>query len=120
MCLTAGVAVNGALIDENERSTGMRKTGLFNGIFALLTTTLTSFQSIIFTNIINWFGYDGNAVVQTERAIFGIRVGAGLVPLIMGAIGFIPLLLFPISKTVEKDLSEYSSKLRRSTIKSQE
>lgn len=120
MCLTAGVAVNGALIDENERSTGIRKTGLFNGIFALLTTTLTSFQSIIFTNIINWFGYDGNAAIQTERAIFGIRVGAGLVPLIMGAIGFVPLLIFPISKTIEKELSEYSSKLRRSTIKSQE
>jgi hypothetical protein len=38
----------------------------------------------------------------------------------MGAIGFIPLLIFPISKKVEKELSEYSSRLRRSTIKSQE
>lgn len=120
MCLTAGVTINGALIDENERSTGIRKTGLFNGIFALLATTLTSLQSIIFTNIINWFGYDGNAAVQTDRAVWGIRVGAGLVPLIMGAIGFIPLLMFPIGKNLEKEISEYSSGLRRSTLKAQE
>ncbi len=120
MCLTAGVAVNGALIDENERATGIRKTGLFNGLFALIATTLTSFQSIIFTNIIQWFGYDGNAAVQTERAVQGIRIGAGLVPLIMGAIGLIPLLLFPIGKDLEKELSEYSTGLRRNEDRSQE
>lgn len=120
MCLTAGVAINGALIDENERATGIRKTGLFNGIFALLTTTLTSFQSIIFTNIINWFGYDGNAAVQTERAVLGIRIGAGLIPLIMGAIGFIPILIFPIGKALEKELSEFSSGRRRGLVKAQE
>ena len=120
MCLTAGVAINGALIDENERATGIRKTGLFNGIFALLTTTLTSVQSVIFTNIIQWFGYDGNAVVQTERAIQGIRIGAGLVPLIMGTIGFIPLLLFPIGKNQEKEISEYSAGLRRNIMTPQE
>lgn len=120
MCQTAGVAINGALIDENERATGIRKTGLFNGIFALLTTSFTSFQAIIFTNIIQWFGYNGNAAVQTERAMQGIRVGAGLVPLIMGAIGFVPLLLFPIGRTLEKELSEYSAGLRRNTLKSME
>ena len=114
------VAINGALIDENERTTGIRKTGLFNGLFALIATTLTSFQSIIFTNIIQWYGYDGNAAVQTERAIQGIRIGAGLVPLIMGAIGFIPILLFPIGRNQEKELSEYSTGLRRNLEKSGE
>lgn len=113
MSQTAGVAIGGALIDEDERANGIRRTGLFNGIFALLATTFISFQSIIFTNIINWFGYDGTAAVQTERAIMGIRIGAGAVPLILGVIGFIPILLFPIGNDLEQELSEYSSGLRR-------
>jgi hypothetical protein len=33
----------------------------------------------------------------------------------MGAIGLIPLLMFPIDKKREKDISEYSKKLRRGT-----
>lgn len=113
MTQTAGVAISGALIDEDERANGRRRTGLFNGIFALLTTTFISFQSIIFTNIISWFGYDGTAEIQTERAIMGIRIGAGLVPLILGVIGFVPLLLFPIGKKLEQELSDFSTGQRR-------
>lgn len=113
MVQTAGVAINGALIDDNEMSSGVRKTGLYNGIFALFATTLTSVQSIIFTYVINSFGYNGNAAVQTERAVLGIRIGAGLVPIIMGVIGLIPLLLFPIDRQREREISEYSEKLRR-------
>lgn len=110
---TAGVAINGALIDENEQMTGIRKTGLYTGLFSLLSTSIISLQSIIFTNIIHRFGYDGTAAVQTESAIWGIRIGAGLTPLILGLVGFIPLLLFPINKRREQELSEYSAALRR-------
>ena len=88
--------------------------------FSKAGLTLTSIQSVIFTNIIHWFGYDGNAAVQKERAFQGIRIGAGLVPLIMGAIGFIPLLLFPIGKNQEKEISEYSAGVRRKTLISHE
>lgn len=111
---TANISITGALIDEDEWRTGVRKTGLYNGLFALFATTFISFQSIIFTNIISWFGYDGKAAVQTETAILGIRVGAGLVPLVMGVIGLVPILLFPIDKKREQELSEYSAKQRRS------
>ncbi len=113
MIQTAGVAINGALIDDNEMTTGIRKTGLYNGIFALFTTTLTSVQSIIFTNIISSFGYNTEAAVQTAKAVRGIRIGAGLVPIIMGLIGIIPLLLFPIDRKREILISEYSEKQRR-------
>lgn len=112
---TANVAISGALIDENEQLTGVRKTGLYNGLFALFSTTFFSFQSIIFANIISWFGYDGNTAMQTERAIWGIRIGAGLVPLVLGAVGLIPLLMFPINKKREQEISELSLKLRRSS-----
>lgn len=113
MIQTAGVAINGALIDENEMRTGMRKTGLFNGLFALFTTTLTSLQSIIFTSVISWYGYDGTLEVQTEQAVMGIRIGTAVVPIIFCVLGLIPLLLFPINKKREQELSEFSAEMRR-------
>lgn len=112
MCQTAGVSINGALIDDNEQLTGVRKTGLVNGIFTLFTTTLTSIQSIIFTNIIHIYGYDAKAVVQSERAVMGIRIGTALVPILFCLIGLIPLLLFPITKKREQELSDFSANMR--------
>lgn len=114
ICQTAGVSINGALIDDNEQKTGVRKTGLVNGIFTLFTTTLTSVQSIIFTNVIHWYGYDSNVAVQSEQAVFGVRVGTAIIPIIFCILGLIPLLLFPINKKREQELSEFSATIRRS------
>jgi GPH family glycoside/pentoside/hexuronide:cation symporter len=109
---TAGVVLNGELIDYDEMLTGTRKTGLYGGLFALLTTSLTSLQATIFSSIISHFGYDGKLTEQTERAVMGIRIGAGLVPVIMCVIGFIPMLFFPIGRKLEREISDFNVKAR--------
>ena len=88
--------------------TGTRKTGLYGGLFALLTTSLTSLQATIFSGILSRYGYDGTLAVQSERAVWGIRVGAGLVPIIMCVVGFIPMLFFPIGRKLEKEISDFN------------
>ncbi len=110
---TSGVVMNGALIDYDEMRTGTRKTGLYGGLFALLTTILTAFQESAFATIISYYGYDGTLEVQTERAIWGIRVGAGLVPVILCCIGFIPLIFFPIGRDLEKKISDFNVNARK-------
>ena len=105
---TAGVVLNGELIDYDEMLTGTRKTGLYGGLFALLTTSLTSFQTTIFSGILSHYGYDGKLDIQPESAVWGIRVGAGLVPLIMCLIGCIPMLFFPIGRELEKKISDFN------------
>ena len=105
---TAGVVLNGELIDYDEMQTGTRKTGLYGGLFALLTTSLTSLQATIFSGILSKFGYDGTLAEQSARAVLGIRVGAGLVPVIMCVIGFIPMVFFPIGKKLEKEISDFN------------
>jgi len=112
----AGVVLNGDLIDDDERRTGVRKTGMYGGLFALFATSLTSIQSLIFTNVISHFGYAGELAEQSSRAVMGIRIGAGLVPLIMCLIGLVPLLLFPINRKDEQELSEYMSQLHRGEV----
>ncbi len=109
---TAGVVLNGALIDYDEMRTGTRKTGLYGGLFALFTTALTSIQATIFTSILSRHGYNGKLEVQTAEAIRGIRIGAGLVPIIMCLVGLIPLLLFPIGTKLEKEISDFNVEQR--------
>lgn len=110
ICQRAGVVINGDLIDDDERRTGIRKTGLYGGVFSLLATSLTGLQQLVFTNVISAYGYNGELEVQTAEAVRGIRIGAGLVPLIMCAIGLIPMLLFPIGRKKEQALSDFMQK----------
>lgn len=105
----AGVVLNGDLIDDDERRTGIRKTGLYGGVFSLLATSLTGLQQLVFTNVISAYGYNGELETQTAEAIKGIRIGAGAVPLIMCVVGLIPMLFFPIGRKKEQELSEYMS-----------
>ena len=116
---TAGVVLNGELIDYDEMLTGTRKTGLYGGLFALLTTSLTSLQATIFSNILSRYGYDGTLEVQSERAIWGIRVGAGLVPIIMCVVGFIPMLFFPIGRKLEREISDFNVAARKGVTNEQ-
>lgn len=109
---TAGVVINGALIDYDEMRTGTRKTGLYGGLFSLLTTSLTSLQATIFSGILSRHGYDGTLSVQSADAVWGIRVGAGLVPIIMCAIGFIPMIFYPIGLELERKISDFNVSAR--------
>ncbi len=103
----AGVVLNGDLIDDDERRTGVRKTGLYGGVFSLLATSLTGLQQLVFTNVLSAYGYNGELERQTAEAVKGIRIGAGAVPLAMCVVGLIPMLFFPIGRKKEQELSEY-------------
>ena len=113
---TAGVVLNGELIDYDEMRTGTRKTGLYGGLFALLTTSLTSFQTTIFSSILSRYGYDGTLEVQSETAVRGIRIGAGLVPIVMCIVGMIPMLFFPIGRDLEEEISEFNVAARDGSL----
>lgn len=105
---TAGVALEGALIDDNERLTGTRKTGSFAALRALMSAPITGTQTTIFMWIIAAYGYNQNADVQSETAQWGIRIAAAGVPILFGLLGIVALFFLPYSKKVEADLSEFS------------
>lgn len=110
---TAGVALEAALIDDNERATGVRKAGTIAAVKALLGAPLTGAQMVIFMGIISAGGYVEQAREQSDAAKEAIRFAAGGVPIIFCVIGFLPLLFLPYSKRVEAELTRWS-KSRRS------
>ncbi len=101
-------AMLGAIIDEDEMKTGTRKAGLYNGLNALLTIPVAGLQMAIFTAILGYFAFQSGSEVQSEQAILGIRIGAGLVAAFFTLLGIIPITFSTITKQKEDELSAFS------------
>jgi GPH family glycoside/pentoside/hexuronide:cation symporter len=110
---TANSIMQAIMIDENEEQTGIRKPGLFGALEAILNAPLAGLQLVLFTTIIELFGYQEGGGIQTASAVLGIRIATAGVPILFCLIGIIPLLLYPYSVQRENELSEYSKQRRR-------
>jgi GPH family glycoside/pentoside/hexuronide:cation symporter len=98
----------GAIIDEDEQKTDVRKAGLYTGLNALITIPISGIQAAIFTSLIGAYGFVSGAVEQSAHALDGIRVGAGVVPFFFVLLGILPMLFSPISLDKEHELSAFS------------
>ena len=86
----------GDIADEDELKTNNRREGMFFGINALITKPASSLIIFIFTAIIEFLGYDSELTVQPAQAIFGLRLGVGILPIGFLVLGFIALLFYPL------------------------
>lgn len=112
MVTTASVALDAALIDDNERRTGIRKAGTIGSLRALMSAPLAGIQMVIFMGIITAGGYTSGADVQSGSAMDAIRFAAAGVPILFALVGMIPLLFIPYDKKSEAELSRWSEQRR--------
>ena len=98
----------GAIIDDDEQRTGIRKAGMYTGLNALLTIPVSGIQASIFMGVITAFGFVSGQQVQPESALQGIRIGTGLIPFAFTFVGVVPLMFSPINKNREMELSAFS------------
>ncbi|PKI92074.1 hypothetical protein CW368_04325 [Actinomycetales bacterium SN12] len=110
--MTAGAPLEAALVDENERNTGTRKTGSFAALRALMSAPLIGSQTALYLWLISAFGYDQNAEVQSESAQLGIRLATAAVPIVFALVGAVALLFLPYTRRVEAELSAFSLERR--------
>jgi len=110
----------GAIIDEDEQRTDIRKAGLFTGLNALITIPVSGIQAAIFTNLIARYGFVSGAAEQSARALEGIRLGAGIIPFVFVLFGIVPMLFSPINFAKEKELSDFSEQRHRMDLESTE
>lgn len=103
----------GAVIDEDEQNTGVRKAGLFTGLNALITIPISGIHTAVFTSLIAFYGFESGAAEQSARALEGIRIGAGLIPMLFVLLGVVPILFSPINLAREKELSAFSEQRHR-------
>lgn len=110
---TVMIPIAPLIIDEDERRTGVRKTGLYNGLFAIFGDAFSGIQSWAFLTVVGIFGYDGFAQVQSESAMLGIRIATAIIPLVAILIGFIFIFFYPFNREDEIEISEFSNQARR-------
>jgi GPH family glycoside/pentoside/hexuronide:cation symporter len=109
----AGSPMLGAIIDEDEQKSGMRKAGLFLGLNALITIPISGIQASIFTALISQYGFISGSAEQSTQAMQGIRIGAGVIPFVFILIGTLPILFSPITLEKERELSVFSEQRHR-------
>ena len=86
----------GDIADEDELKTKNRRDGMFFGSNALITKPAASLIIFVFTAIIQFYGYNSNLDVQSAQAIFAIRLGVGILPLIFLVFAFISMYFYPL------------------------
>jgi GPH family glycoside/pentoside/hexuronide:cation symporter len=108
-----GQPMLGAIIDQDEKKTGVRKAGLFTGLNALITIPISGIQAAVFTSLIGAYGFASGSADQSLRALQGIRIGAGLLPVLFVLLGIIPMLFSPIDLQKERELSDFAEQRHR-------
>ncbi|MHA1489273.1 MAG: MFS transporter [Promethearchaeota archaeon] len=102
----------GAIIDNDEMTTGVRREGGYYGINALVirfSTIAVSLSIALVFNNIGWKIYDPTSV--TEATLIGIRLLACVFPAVAIGIGMLLLLRFPITKEKYEEIKETLNKL---------
>ena len=101
------------IIDEDELKTGVRREAGFWGIsyFVNRLSTIAVFFSIglVFAST-NWLIYGGEASVTPEM-IFGLRLLRSVFPFVGLMIGVVFMLLFPITKEINEQITQDVRKL---------
>ncbi len=102
----------GAIIDEDELHTGIRREANYCGMIALTIrfTTIAIFLSIgLVFNTIGWAVF--NPREATEQTIMGLRLLIFMFPAIFLIIGLISMSFFPITKDRYEEIAESIRKL---------
>jgi len=98
--------------DYSEWKNFRRATGfMFAGILFALKAGL-SIGGALSAWIITAYGYVPN-VVQTERALFGIRLGASIYPAGFFVLGLVCLIIYPIGKAMNQQMQNELTERRK-------
>ncbi len=86
----------GDICDYDELQTGVRREGTYSGINALITKPAISIGAWLLTFVLDMFGFDKEAAVQTPLAVEGIMVSLTLIPAILGFLSLVPMYFYPV------------------------
>lgn len=99
------MTINGPIvslvIDEDWQRSGTRKIGYINALSALIIKPANGIRAFIFGAVLSYFGYDGTLAVQSERAIYGLRVASSIIPLSALLVAVIVIQFIPYNRKVE-------------------
>jgi glycoside/pentoside/hexuronide:cation symporter, GPH family len=90
-------------IDYGYAKTGVKQEGVYYGIWSFMIKIGQALSGLFLGIILDFFGYIPE-VVQSNRALFGIRLTAGPIPAVFFIAGIWFLFKFPIDKNEYKKI----------------
>ena len=85
-------------IEYDFRRTGLRREGVFSGLYSIVEKVASSFAPSLLLLAYAWFGFQSKTPVQTEEAINGIRYCAAFLPCFYFAISLVPLYFYRLTE----------------------
>jgi len=89
-------------IEYDYRRTGLRREGVFSGLYSVVEKVASSFAPTLLGLGYAWFGFQSKAPVQTTEAIDGIRYCAAFLPCFYFGISLIPLWFYRLDEKTLK------------------
>ena len=96
------------IVDHQELKTGRRATGLIFSSSSMSQKMGWAFGAAMTGWLLAWFGYNQDAAVQSDYAIFGVRLMMSWLPAISCVLAVIGMMFYPLS---EKKVREISTEL---------
>ena len=88
-------------IEYDFRRTGLRRVGIFSGLYSIVEKVASAFAPAILGLGYAWFGFTSKASVQSQETIDGIRYCAAFLPCLYFGLSLIPLYFYRLT---EKEL----------------
>ena len=85
-------------IEYDFRKTGLRREGVFSGLYSIVEKVASSFAPTLLGLGYAWFGFQSKAPTQSVEAIDGIRYCAAFLPCFYFAISMIPLYFYRLTE----------------------
>jgi GPH family glycoside/pentoside/hexuronide:cation symporter len=85
-------------IEYDYRRTGLRREGIFSGLYSIVEKVASAFAPTILGLGYAWFGFTSRAAEQTQETIDGIRYCAAWLPCIYFALSLIPLYYYRLTE----------------------
>jgi len=108
LCILAGIGVSAAhvlpwsilpdAVEWDEYQTGERHEGVFYSLVTLMQKIASSLAIPMVLMVLQITGYQSNAAVQPESALWGIRIAIGPIPALLLVSGIIFALRYPLDR----------------------
>lgn len=94
------------IVDYQELKTGRRATGLIFSSSSMSQKMGWAFGAALTGWLLAWFGYNQDASLQSEQAVYGVRLMMSWLPAISCILAVIGMAFYPLSEKKVKEVTE--------------
>lgn len=97
-------ALEADTVEYGEWTTGVRSEGITYALFSFTRKTGQAVGGALAAYALAWGGYVSGGGVQSEQALLGIRVGAGLLPMVFSILALVVMIAYPLTDAKHREI----------------